>query len=585
MLRIRQLLLRLCAAALLAATVVPSANAASCAAPNDGGFGLRTSPETSGTAGSSFSTTMVLDKFTSDAVQISGSGLAAAGLSLSAAPDVTHIDITISGTPNAGSFPVTITAANNTGGGGFTACSYGFDYTFTFSGGAGGGGGGASGGGGVIEQPKPEEPMVVGKPRLTGTLTLDSELLCEATTFSRTPETSRIYFTKNGVEIPDDAGDLVTSINATATPGIAKLKVTDSYYDSELGCTVYGKAGTKEDSQSDKWGTFYSPSEFYFVLQFSEDELRTGDPENFSDEDKQKQYQDGFVGGSFILGGKNIDFLEYTILPNTGQEPTETKTAAERSVTKTPQSAERVSLQLPETQPGDYYIVARGTPARPALEFVPITIDKPVVTVQAAKQETGDAGAQKLNGSVTYLPPAVAQVLNNLAEGKAPLAPQPSADGQELTQPILVQQQQAAAALIEAGPFTETTTQVSAAVALKAMPTSTDVAVQTKTLYQAYRKQFPAGIKIQFRALSSKLTADSVRQLQKLATLPIKEVSITGYVQKSASSANDMSLSLARAKSVASVLTKAKLKAKISVRAGGVGGKSVASRSVIMNLK
>ena len=429
-------------------------------------------------------------------------------------------------------------------------------------------------------------PLTIGNPTIAGTLALGNEITCSSSTFSRTPSQIRITFTKDGVEIPDDAGDLVTPVNTTNSSGTAKMTLTSNYYDGRLGCTLYAKAGIREATTNANWGIFYSPSEFHFVLQFSEDEMRSGDPTNFTDTAKQKQAQDGFIGGHFVIGGNNVDHFEYSIVPNTGTEPTSTKDSAERVVTKTPVNKDRVELQIPATGPGEYFIVARGNTERPGLQFLPVKIDKPVVSVTDAKTQTGEAGAAALNGPGQYLTPAIAQLLENLAQGKDPLAPITAPDGLGTVKPLLVQQQEAETAAIATGAFTGTQTEVTPEAAVKAITRDTDVAVQTKTLYQAFRKSFPTGIKIQFKALSSDLTAQSVKNLQKLAKLPIKQITITGYVQQSATQANDKSLSLARAKSVSSALVKAKLRPSIiTVRAGGVGGKSVSNRSVIINMK
>ena len=429
-------------------------------------------------------------------------------------------------------------------------------------------------------------PLTVGAPQIAGTLELGKEITCSSSTFSRTPNQIRISFTKDGVEIPDDTGDLVTPVNTTNSSGTAKLTLTSGYYDGRIGCTLYAKAGIREATTTASWGIFYSPSEFHFVLQFSEDEMRSGDPANFTDTEKQKQAQDGFIGGRFVVGGNNVDHFDYSIVPNTGTEPTATKDPAERTVTKTPVNKDRVELQIPATGPGEYFIVARGNTERPGLQFLPVKIDKPVVTVTEAKTQTGETGAAALNGPGKYLTPELTQVLENLAQGKQPLAPITSPDGLGTIKPLLVQQQEAEAAAIATGAFTGTLTQVTPEAALKAITRDTDVAVQTKTLYQAFRKTFPKGIKIQFKPLSSTLTAASLNSLQQLAKLPIKQITITGYVQQSKTTSNDRSLSLARAKSVSSALIKSKLKPSIiTVRAGGVGGKSVSNRSVIINMK
>ena len=120
------------------------------------------------------------------------------------------------------------------------------------------------------------------------------------------------------------------------------------------------------------------------------------------------------------------------------------------------------------------------------------------------------------------------------------------------------------------------------AKALKSTP-NTDVVATGVALKAAYRKAFPKGVKIQFAALSAKLTPASVTALQKLAKLPIKSVRITGYVQQSKSTANDKTLSLARANAVAKVLTGAGVrKGIVKTIAGGIGGKSKGNRAAII---
>ena len=120
------------------------------------------------------------------------------------------------------------------------------------------------------------------------------------------------------------------------------------------------------------------------------------------------------------------------------------------------------------------------------------------------------------------------------------------------------------------------------AQALKATPNS-DVIATTTALRTAFRKAFPKGLKIQFAALSAKLTPASVTAIRKLATLKMNAVRVTGYVQKTAVTANDQSLSRARAVAVASVLRGAGVKQSIiKTIAGGVGGKSKGNRSAIV---
>ena len=120
---------------------------------------------------------------------------------------------------------------------------------------------------------------------------------------------------------------------------------------------------------------------------------------------------------------------------------------------------------------------------------------------------------------------------------------------------------------------------------VNALPKNNDVVIKTKSLIKRFTKLFPKGVKIAFSALSASLTKSSVTQLRKLATLPIKKVTITGYVQKSRNTKNDKSLSKSRADAVAKVLTKAGVKKKaITTIAGGVGGKSKKNRSAVLLL-
>ena len=120
---------------------------------------------------------------------------------------------------------------------------------------------------------------------------------------------------------------------------------------------------------------------------------------------------------------------------------------------------------------------------------------------------------------------------------------------------------------------------------VNALPISNDVVVKTKSLVKKFSKLFPKGIKIAFSTLSSTLTKGSITQLKKLATIPFKKITVTGYVQKSKSKKNDKSLSQSRADSVAKVLTKAGIKKKlITTIAGGVGGKGKKNRSAVLIL-
>ncbi|MFM1797611.1 MAG: hypothetical protein RL733_1392, partial [Actinomycetota bacterium] len=118
---------------------------------------------------------------------------------------------------------------------------------------------------------------------------------------------------------------------------------------------------------------------------------------------------------------------------------------------------------------------------------------------------------------------------------------------------------------------------------VNALPKGNDVVIKTKTLIKKFTKLFPKGVKIAFATLSSSLTKGSIAQLKKLATIPFKKITVTGYVQKSKNRKNDKSLSKSRADAVAKVLIKAGIKKKlIATIAGGVGGKSKKSRSAVI---
>lgn len=118
---------------------------------------------------------------------------------------------------------------------------------------------------------------------------------------------------------------------------------------------------------------------------------------------------------------------------------------------------------------------------------------------------------------------------------------------------------------------------------VNALPKGNDVVIKTKALIKKFTKLFPKGVKIAFATLSSSLTKSSITQLKKLATIPFKKITVTGYVQKSKNKKNDKSLSKSRADAVAKVLIKAGIKKKlITTIAGGVGGKSKKSRSAVI---
>ena len=118
---------------------------------------------------------------------------------------------------------------------------------------------------------------------------------------------------------------------------------------------------------------------------------------------------------------------------------------------------------------------------------------------------------------------------------------------------------------------------------INALPINNDVVIKTKTLVKKFTKLFPKGVKLAFSALSATLTKNSINQIKKLATIPFKKITITGYVQKSRSKKNDKTLSKSRADAVAKVLIKAGVKKKaVTTIAGGVGGKTKKNRSAVI---
>ena len=546
----------------------------SCSPQNAGGFDLQTAPTTTGTAGLTFSTTMILNKYTSSTIYISDSGLTSAGLAMTATDGASHIDIAISGTPTAGSFAVTITATNTSNSGGFSACYYDYTYTFTFIG-AGGGGGGT----GPVEPPK----MQVGVPTRAGTYQVDKTITCTPTTFSITPTKVRVYFTKNGVEIPAGAG--VTSYEGSSTTTAASMTLTRDYIDSTIGCVVYGESGASKGENSDSWGLLYAPTELEQVLEISDDHLRNGRGGDFVLDENKPATQDGFVGGQYIIEGRSIGHLDFTIREASKEPPTDTKGPTERDVREEVRSDREISVQVPAIQPGTYELIGRGTPTRPALVIIEIEVEKPVVPVEEAK--TAAPATLEPN---RYLPQAVVELIDRLRSGEEPTTSTTPTDSNGTAS-----QTTGTANGTETGNGATTTTVpewtseaavLTPTAALAALPATSDVAIQTKTLYQKFKQLFPTGIRIQFRPLSAKLTAASVKDIRKLATLPINSVAITGYVQKTKSTANDKSLSFARAQAIATVLKSAGMKAsKITVRAGGVGGKTASSRAAVLNMK
>ena len=544
----------------------------SCSPQNAGGFDLRTAPTTSGSAGTSFSTTMVLNRYTSSTIYISESGLTSAGLGISSNPDTTHIDIVISGTPSSGSFPITITATNTSNSGGYGACYYDYTYTFTFSSGGGGGG---------VTQVAPA--IQVGTPTKSGSFNVNGMLTCTPTTFSLSPTRVRVYFTKNGTEIPSDA-DVVNYAGSSITTA-ATMSLGQTLVGSTIGCVVYAESGASSGEATVTWGVLLAPPEIDQVLEISDDHLRNGRGGDFLLEENKPATQDGYVGGQYILEGREIGRLDFTIREYSATPPADTKGPTERDVREEVRSDREISIQVPATQPGRYQLIGRGTTENPALVIVEIEIEKPVIPVEDAKT----AAPATLDPN-KYLPQSVVELIDQLRSGEeTPTSVTPTGNGGTATPTTNgggTANPGAGSNTANDPGWTSEAAVISPTAALAALPANSDVAVQTKTLYQKFKQLFPTGVRIQFRALSAKLTATSAKDIRKLATLPINSIAITGYVQKSKSTANDKSLSLARAQAIATVLKSAGMKAsKISVRAGGVGGKTASSRAAVLNMK
>lgn len=517
-----------------------------------------TEPTTTGVAGQFFSTSIVVTMANADTLAVDTddvAGLAGSGLSVT---PMGSNELEISGIPVAGTFPTKFKA---TGANCISRLYPGvmpFYYAFTFSGGGGGQGTPVA------------PPLNVGDPRFEGSLKLGDTVICTPSTFSLTPTSVKVNITKDGTAL---TGANVTNYDGASATGSASVLLTSELLGATIGCSISAVSGSSSGNSSANFGVVYRASEFSFIIEFPDDELRTGTTSALERADHANATKDGFIGGAFVLVGKDIDFLTYTIRPATNGTPPATPGADEVAVTKTVTSPERIGIQTPELPAGEYEIVARGTTTRPGTYVLDVTIEKPIVSIAKAKSDPSIVAPV----AGRYLPEVVANAVNNLNSGLPVDTPRG-----ELAREI--------AAVNNGAPvlqtWTATTSVVTPAAAVAAMPVASDVAIQTKPLMELFKRTFPTGVKIQYQAYSAKLTAASVQQLRKLATLPITAISVTGYVQLSRNKSNDYSLSLARAKAVASILTKAKMKkAIITVRAGGVGGKTVANRSAILNIK
>lgn len=353
-------------AGLFVAPLTPAHAAVIC--PENGGgpftLTLNEAPTPAGTVGVAYN--QVLTTGAGIALQVTG-GTVAPGIT--ATPTGAALDdILISGTPTtAGSFNATVEILHATQ---TVTCT----WTFVVN----GAGGGAGGGGGFVEP-----TLTVGDPVKGGEFAEGKTITCSSSTFSVTPSRIRIYFTKNGVEIPDDTGTNVTSVDVPSAPGAASLKLTDDLIDSTIGCTVYAKSGTSEKTSTTSWGLLVAEPKITRVMEIFEDVLRNGGTAIFDNPAVADQVADGFVGGKFSLTGRALTSFTFTIVKSDGKAPTQTVLSSERAVTVVNRTNSKATLQLPEiTSLGKYFLIARTSTKTLA---IPVDVLKPIVTIANAK--------------------------------------------------------------------------------------------------------------------------------------------------------------------------------------------------------
>ena len=361
---VRALVLLITSAGLLVAPASISAAAVICSENGGGPFTLTLTeaPTPAGTVGVPYSQVITTDA--GIAIQVTG-GTIAPGIA--ASPTGVGLDnLLISGTPNtAGNFnaSIQVLVATQT-----VTCS----WTFIVNGGAGGGGGGFV-----------EPTLTVGDPVKGGEFADGRTITCRSSTFSVTPSRIRIYFTKNGVEIPDDAGTNVTSVDVPSAPGAASLVLTEDLLDSTIGCTVYAKSGATEKTATTSWGVLVAEPKITRAVEIFEDALRNGGAEIFTNPAVAGQVADGFVGGKFTITGKSLTSFTFTLVKSTGKAPIQTPTTAERAINVVARTGTQATLQLPEvTSLGTYYIIAR-TASKTV--NIPVNIAKPILTIANAK--------------------------------------------------------------------------------------------------------------------------------------------------------------------------------------------------------
>ena len=338
----------------------PARAAINCAVigPGAGGFAITGTPAESGAVGVAYNS-----QFTTDAAAfVTATGALPPGLTLSNTGPLLE-NITISGTPTvAGSYNTVIDIK-------IAADAYSCSWTFAITG----------GGGGAFTEPT----LTVGNPVQGGEFAEGKTITCASSTFSITPSRIRIYFTKNGAEIPDDVGTKVTNVDVPSAPGTASLVLTEDLIDATIGCTVYAKSGSTEKTAATSWGVLVAEPKITRAVEIFEDALRNGGTEIFDNPAVAGQVADGFVGGKFTITGKSLTSFTFTLVKATGKAPVQTATTTERAINILSRSGNQATLQLPEvTSLGTYYITARTTTKT---INVPVNIAKPILTIANAK--------------------------------------------------------------------------------------------------------------------------------------------------------------------------------------------------------
>ena len=334
--------------------------AVTCAAigPGAGGFAITGTPSETGTVGVPYSSQISTDA----GAFVTATGALPPGLTAGNTGALLD-NISITGTPTtAGSYNISLDIK-------IAADAYQCSWTFVIN---------AAGGGAVLEP-----TLTVGDPIKGGEFAESKVITCTSSTFSITPSRIRIYFTKNNVEISDDPGSNVTSIDTANSSGIASLLLTEDLIDSTIGCTVYAKSGTSEKTATATWGTLVATPVVRSAMEISEDSLRNGGLAIFENPAAASLVSDGFVGGRYQITGKSLNTFTFTLQKSDGRKPTQTPLASEQQITVLSRTSTKAVIQLPEaTNLGQYFIIAR-TPTQTT--SIPISILKPILTIASAK--------------------------------------------------------------------------------------------------------------------------------------------------------------------------------------------------------